>query len=147
MANCSLSFREAHGRVAALVKYCSELGLKKKQFSSVGEEKLAEILGVPITSKEIADITDPGKVLSRRKTVGFPNPKLVEKACKERTLRLRRHEETLQAFHDKIERAQEKINFEEKVLHRKSSSRSGRVYEDDAINKCEERRAAAEVKQ
>ncbi len=133
------------------MKYCSEeLGLKEKQFSGVSEGKLAEILGVPISRKNIAEITDPRKVLLRRRTVGFPNPKLVEKACKERTRRIRRHEETLQAFHDKIVRSQERMHREAKALHLKSGS-SGKVVkmtQSVSVRKSKEtKRAAAEVKQ
>ena len=142
----SLPFREAHGRVAALVKYCSELGFTKNQFSKVDENKLEEILGVGITKREICELTSPEKILNKRKTTGFPNPKLVRKSSQEKIARLKRHGETLEAFEDKIARSSELMNHEANALKKEFSlgDRKGIVKMKEATLRRED---AAEVKQ
>lgn len=100
-------FREAHNRVGALVRYCSEeLKLSSKQFRSLDEAMLSRILGVKITAKELEEVVEPSRVLSRRTSVGSPNPKMVKKECNSRLLAIANHEGTLASFRAKIEESQ-----------------------------------------
>ena len=105
-----VAFREAHGRVASLVRHVSELSALRKdegaRFSRVGEAKIREILGVPITTSELSKVTDPDRVLAKRKTVGSPNPELVHKACKTRLRNLSNQEETLHRLSARLDRSQ-----------------------------------------
>ncbi|MHB8566115.1 MAG: argininosuccinate lyase [Nitrososphaerales archaeon] len=102
-----MPFREAHGKVGSIVRYCSSV--KRKQFSSMDESKIEELLGVPVTHADISQLTDPVKVLSRRRSTGYPNPRLVLKSCRERRKILARHVETLNALNDKILRSQSEL--------------------------------------
>src|SRR5579875_892352 len=102
-----IPFRDAHGRVGALVRATS--GAKRKQFSTLSEEQVSEALGVKITGRELKAITDPSKVLSRRRSTGFPNPKLVASACKERRAKIARHLQTLGALSSKIEESSHEL--------------------------------------
>ncbi len=90
-----LPFREAHGRVGKLVKYCIS---KSKQFKDLSTEEILQILEVEISQKELGSITDPGKTLQRRSTTGSPNPKLVSASAKKRLLEIAKHERTLYSF-------------------------------------------------
>ncbi len=82
-----LSFREAHSRVASLVRYAASKN-QSSLFRSLGERDLSRILRVPITVKEVESLIEPLRVLSKRKALGAPNPKLVIAACvrRERSL-------------------------------------------------------------
>jgi argininosuccinate lyase len=71
-------FRSAHQRVGALVRESKE----KNAFSSLDESQIQKFLGVPISKEEIDKLLDAKIVLSRRSTVGSPNPSLVERASK-----------------------------------------------------------------
>ena len=110
-----IPFREAHGRVAALVRFMSNL--KKKRFAD-NNEKVEEILRVQISAKEISRITDPRKLLSSRNTKGSPNPVLVIRACKERSVIEKRHSHTISTLEDKIERSERKLeHLSESLIH------------------------------
>lgn len=86
----TLSFREAHSRVGALVKY-SENANPSSLFRSTNQRDLERILGVPITKDEVERLLEPLVVLSRRKAAGSPNPQLVAVACTRRAAGLAAH--------------------------------------------------------
>ncbi|MCL4517911.1 MAG: argininosuccinate lyase [Thaumarchaeota archaeon] len=105
-----LPFREAHNRVGALVRHCSsDLKLTSRQFRSLDEGTLAKILGVKLTAKQLKDVVQPSRVLSRRTSVGSPNPKMVEKQCNSGLLVISNHEGTLNLFRGKIEESQKTL--------------------------------------
>ncbi|MGI0083449.1 MAG: argininosuccinate lyase [Nitrososphaerales archaeon] len=83
-----LSFRDAHSRVGALVKYSIDAN---RRFSSLSHGDLASMLRVPITKEEVGSLLDPHRVLSRRRAAGSPNPRLVLTACDQRATLLRRN--------------------------------------------------------
>jgi argininosuccinate lyase len=95
-----VSFRDAHGRVATLARLASQRG--EARFANLGEKKIQEILGVPITTVELSELTRPETVLSRRTGVGFPSQTAVVKACKVRSGRVESHRRALEALASKI---------------------------------------------
>jgi argininosuccinate lyase len=97
-----VSFREAHSRVGKLVKHAVEHGKTRSQFTGLDFGKVKEILGVSLTSAELASIVDPALVLSKRKASGSPNPAMVLKACKAGAKLISKHEATLEAFEQEI---------------------------------------------
>lgn len=124
-----LPFREAHGRVASLVKHASELSREKnqfKQFSNVTEAELEKILGVPIKREEISDITNPNIVLRKRKTIGAPNPTLVSKSCKARSKDLTKHGEMLRKLSASVTRSEMLLVTYVKSLGRQEESTGSR---------------------
>ncbi|MDG6908442.1 MAG: hypothetical protein JRN20_21940, partial [Nitrososphaerota archaeon] len=101
--NFKIPFREAHNRVGALVRYCSdELKLTSRQFRSLDEDTLMRFLHVKISKEQINDIVNPYRTLDRRTAVGSPNPRLTKKQCKSRFSMIRNHENTLEMFETKI---------------------------------------------
>jgi argininosuccinate lyase len=74
----SVPFREAHGRVASLARYCSGSG---KRLGDLSDGELKKFLGAGISGKEVAALTDPKESLSKRSAAGSPNPKLVLSSC------------------------------------------------------------------
>jgi argininosuccinate lyase len=76
-----IPFREAHGAVGTLVRESIERGVSLR---SLGPELLQEKLGVSIPNYEFDTLFDPIAVLSKRRALGAPNPKLVEIASEQR---------------------------------------------------------------
>ena len=87
-----LPFREAHGRVGKLAKYCST---RSGRFSDLSSKEISEILGVELPQKDVVAIMDPIKTLRRRNATGSPNPKLVSAALKRKSQEIAKHEKTL----------------------------------------------------
>jgi argininosuccinate lyase len=98
-----LPFREAHGRVGKLVRYCSS---KSCQFRDLSIDEISEILGVGISRSELNSILDPIKTLERRKATGSPNPKQVSASSKKRLLEITKHENTLYSLQKNIAESQ-----------------------------------------
>ncbi len=111
-----LSFRDAHSRVAALVKYSSEKGKAEFQFTSLEPRIVSKILGVSLSPEELKSIVDPALVLARRKAVGSPNPKLVLDACRARAKLITKHEGTLDSFKRSIQKSSELLNSASKKM-------------------------------
>lgn len=105
-----LSFREAHSRVARLVKYSLDSGKREAQFTSLDPKEISEIVGVVISKEELASIVDPAVVLSRRSATGAPNPKSVLGACKARQKIIRKHEATLASFKNSVGRSDDLLD-------------------------------------
>ncbi len=106
-----LSFREAHGKVGALVRFCEEnLQVEDSPFRALGEEDLASILGVPLTKKELEALLDPIYVLSKRKQVGSPNPSLVRKACIRAGVVAKNHSKTIGNLERRIIRSESELD-------------------------------------
>ena len=66
-------FREAHNIVGEIVKYCEAKNMK---FGSLTLTELKRIN--PVFNKQTREIFDIKNVLSRKKTLGSPNPDLVK---------------------------------------------------------------------
>ena len=98
-----LPFREAHGRVGKLVRYCSS---KSCQLRDLSIDEISEILGVGISKSELNSILDPIKTLERRKATGSPNPKLVSASSKKRLQEITKHENTLYALQKSMSESQ-----------------------------------------
>ncbi len=90
-----IPFRDAHARVGALVKQAEFLGHIKDAFTGIPAEEISSILGIKISKEELTELTDPLTVLSKRNTVGSPNPKLVKESCKTHSLIVSRQERRL----------------------------------------------------
>ncbi len=84
------------------MKYSVGHGKTQTQFTGMDLGKVKEILGVNLTSDELASIVDPTLVLSKRKASGSPNPVIVLKACKAGVKLIAKHEATLGAFEHEI---------------------------------------------
>jgi argininosuccinate lyase len=80
VAKGSMSFREAHSKVGALVRYCYE---NKKTLKDLSGKELKSMLGTGVTESEMAVLTNPKESLSKRNAIGSPNPTLVKKSCAE----------------------------------------------------------------
>ena len=87
-----IPFREAHGRIGKLVRFCS---INHTQFRDLGAEEVSKQLGVQISKRELDSITDPTSTLMRRSATGSPNPKLVSASSKKRVAEITKHERTL----------------------------------------------------
>ena len=99
-------FREAHSRVGKLVRYAAGKGYAGAQFTSIKSEVISEILGVPLSSEDLSSITNPAKVLAKRKAIGAPNPKMVSEAAETRLKIVAKHVGTLASFKRGIEKGQ-----------------------------------------
>jgi argininosuccinate lyase len=99
-----IPFREAHARVAALIRHAVSLGYSKRVFTQSKEDDVSSILGVTLTRAELAGLVDPIAVLYRRTSPGSPNPNLVIKSC-------RTHSAHLSRQHAKIEQLRRKSAF------------------------------------
>lgn len=98
-----LSFRDSHGKVGSLVRATAYA--KNKQFTVLDESKISEILGIKMTMAELAIITEPQKLLARRRSTGYPNPKLVRRACVARQSVLKNHASAICSLSQKLERS------------------------------------------
>lgn len=78
-----IPFRLAHQRVGALAKQAQG----KKIFSSLDEVQLRKFLGVGISQKEIKELINGKLAVSRRLSIGSPNPKLVSQQSKNSLLK------------------------------------------------------------
>lgn len=120
-----LSFREAHSRVGKLVKSAASQAKPTGQLSSLGSEKISEILGVKLSREDLPSILNPEVVLARRTAIGSPNPKLVHSACTIREKTIEKHEGTLTAFKRAIVDADELLESASAKIKLGSSSKSG----------------------
>ncbi len=92
------SFREAHSRVATLVKYGVENSKRDARFSTLDPTVVSEILGVSLSLEELSSILNPARVLAKKKVIGSPNPEEVRAACRARVKVVAKHEATLASF-------------------------------------------------
>jgi argininosuccinate lyase len=99
-------FREAHSRVGKLVRFATEKGNAGAQFTSIKPEVISEILRVRLSSEDLSSITNPAKVLAKRKAMGAPNPKMVSEAADARLKIVAKHVGTLASFKRGIEKGQ-----------------------------------------
>jgi argininosuccinate lyase len=102
-----LPFRDAHGRVGKLVKFCSE---KQMGFRDLGSEAVSKHLGIEISKQELDSITSPVKTLERRTSIGSPNPKLVSASSKQRLAEIAKHEKTLYSLRKGLAESQKLLS-------------------------------------
>jgi argininosuccinate lyase len=117
-----ISFREAHSRVASLVKYSSEKHTRNL-FSALTEDDLSRILKVSIKSEELESIVDPNKVLERRKNIGSPNPKLVISECNVGEMSLGKHAIEWGKIEEGVDKTRKNLEFAIKTLQIRKKSR------------------------
>jgi argininosuccinate lyase len=121
-------FREAHSRVGRLVRHSVQKGLTRTQFTGLDLDKVNEILGITLSSQELASIVDPVVVLSKRKATGSPNPKMVLRACKAGQKAVAKHDVTLSSFRAAIEGSDE-------MLKAAAEKIQGRTRDADAMKR------------
>ncbi len=109
-------FREAHSRVGKLVRFAAEKGNAGAQFTSIKPDVLSEILGVNLSSEDLLSITNPAKVLAKRKAMGAPNPKMVSEAARSRLKIVAKHVETLASFKRGIENGRDLLISAERKI-------------------------------
>ena len=102
----NLSFRDAHGKVGGLVKYCASNSVG---FKEAGHEKIFELLGVTLTQEELGSITSPKKSLEQKTAVGSPNPKLVAASAKSNFKQVLKHENTLSSLEKGLAASQKRL--------------------------------------
>ena len=107
----ALSFREAHSRVGALVKYSVDAN-SSSPFRSTSQRDLERILGVTITKDEVESLLEPKSVLSRRKAAGSPNPQMVSAACIRRTAVLGAYTKKWSELERRLATSKEKLESE-----------------------------------
>lgn len=96
--DAGLSFREAHKLVGNLVKEVSTSGIKPRDLKPEMLEKLSEkVLGkkIKIGYDVMKDAVDIRSCLLKRKTLGSPAPKEIERMLKDREETLKNHKERL----------------------------------------------------
>jgi argininosuccinate lyase len=98
-----LPFREAHGRVGKLIKYCSS---KSSGLRELSDGEVSRILRVEISKDELDSILDPIETLARRKVIGSPNPGLVSASSKRRLQEIAKHENTLYSLQRNLSESQ-----------------------------------------
>lgn len=102
VTNYGMPFREAHSRVSALVRNAESSGNLRKAFTGSAEEDISSILGVAISKKELSGLMDPHLVLSRRRTIGSPNPRLVKQSCKYHTVVISKYKRKFDRLEQKV---------------------------------------------
>jgi len=119
-------FREAHSRVGKLVRYAIEKGAEHSQLTSIETAVISEILGVSLSNEDFLSIVNPAKVLTKRKAIGAPNPKMVSEAAKARLKVVAKHVETLSSFRRGIERGEHLLISAEKKIKGSIHDEEGR---------------------
>src|SRR5487761_1782459 len=102
VTNYGMPFREAHSRVSALVRNAESSANLRKAFTGSAEEDISSILGVAISKKELSGLMDPHLVLSRRRTIGSPNPRLVKQSCKSHTVVISKYKRKFDRLEQKV---------------------------------------------
>jgi argininosuccinate lyase len=105
----SVPFRDAHSRVGTLIRHAESLGYLNKAFTGTPEKDIASFLGKPITKEEMAKLVDANAVLSKRTSLGSPNPKLVKQGCKS-------HAALISKYRTKLNQLQRKLLVGKKKL-------------------------------
>jgi argininosuccinate lyase len=141
-----LSFREAHNRVASLVRYSSNHSNVRNPLSGLNQSDLSAILKVPITQIEIRELIDPITVLKKRHSVGSPNPVLVKKACQRRSNMVVNRRKNLRKLEASLLRARHNLDLMMMKMVRARSEIKTRRNETIATKQMEQARLT-EVKQ
>jgi argininosuccinate lyase len=102
VAKYGIPFREAHARVAALIKQAESNSNFDKPFTGSSQRDLASILRVDLTKEELAKVIDPEKILSKRNSLGSPNPKLVKQSCNLHSIKLSKYKSRLSQLRGKL---------------------------------------------
>lgn len=116
-----LSFRDAHGKVGSLVKYCASNSVG---FKDVSQEKMYKLLGVKISSTELDSVTSAKKSLEQKTAIGSPNPKFVAENAKSNFKQVLKHENTLSSLEKGLTASQKRLWAESNKVHG-AGSRSG----------------------
>lgn len=117
-----VSFRDAHGRVASLVKYCSS---NSTGFRELDPEKMFELLGERLSRAELDSIISPLQSLEQKTATGSPNPKLVASSAASNFKQVSKHENTLSSLERSLTANQKRLWTEaSKLKVHGSSSRS-----------------------
>jgi argininosuccinate lyase len=104
-----LSFREAHHRVGSLVRHAEAEGFLSKVLSQSKEADIRSFLGVGISKKELITILDFDSLLSKRTTIGSPNPKFVKRTCQAQIRHIENERAKIDLFEDKLLQARKSL--------------------------------------
>jgi hypothetical protein len=115
-----MPFREAHGRVGKLVKFCSS---RSCQLRDLNTDEISEMLGVAVSKTELNSILDPIKTLQGRKVTGSPNPRLVSISSKKRLEEIAKHENTLQTLQKSLAESQKLLWSSSESIEKASGSK------------------------
>lgn len=141
-----LSFRDAHGKVAALVKYSESASDVSNAFTNRTEEELRSILGVSISKHELTKILNAKEFVFRRHAIGSPNPSIVKASCKTHAKWLSKQAKKLNEIEQKLLIARENLYSEvERLISSISMTKTERSEKKEKI--VIESRDNAEVKQ
>ncbi|MHB1909970.1 MAG: argininosuccinate lyase [Nitrososphaerales archaeon] len=105
-------FREAHSKVASLVKYAETSKNLSRAFTERTGEELESILGFALSKSELAKILDPKEFLLRRKTSSSPNPRLVKSSCKKEAKIIAKQAKKLNLIEQKLAISSENLYSE-----------------------------------
>lgn len=98
----NVPFREAHARVGALVRHAESLGQLEKVFTQSSDKEIASILGISLSKNELSQILSPKATLSRRRSIGSPNPRLTKKSCNAHALLVSKQKIKLDQLEKKV---------------------------------------------
>jgi argininosuccinate lyase len=117
----AIPFRTAHQRVGALVKNSKS----RKVFSSLDQAQIRQFLGVPISQKQIRELTSPNKVLARRTSPGAPNPRLVKSASQKAIRSAQKYSDSFSKLRSRLKKAELALSREIDLAMKKITKVSG----------------------
>lgn len=122
-----LSFREAHRLVGSLVKEALDRGIKPADLTPEMLEELSERVlkkKITVSKKLIASVVDVWSCVSKRKTLGSPAPKEIDRMLKARRKKLSYHRARLASRVEALEKSREGL-MEMVKMHISEKSRRG----------------------